>query len=595
MAKLRKDYHENQKWHTEAIFKTDEDFTKSYQELEQELSNYDKYKGNILSSAKNLYELLSFDTSFNKRLEAIFIYAHLKNDEDTTNPTYQSMFGAAHNIYQKYSEQTSYIIPELLKSNYSIIENYIKEYPKLKEYSRTLKEIYKYQKHTLSAKEELLLSSISNLFRTPDEVYSYLTDADLTFGKIRNEQGKLEELTEKTYRKFIESDNRTVRKSAFNKLLGTYKNFKNTYASLLMSEVTNNNKIAQIRNYDSAKEASLFSNDIPVAIYDNLITTVKKNLAPLSKFWQLKKESLGVSKLHLYDTNAPLTKETTHNYSIEEAKELLNKALSVLGETYITDLNKAFTEGWIDFCPNAGKRNGAYCTACYTVHPFVLLSFDGSLNNVSTLAHELGHAMHYYYAIKNQADQDYNYSIFVPEVASQVNQILLSKYLISHTPDIAEKKYLIDDLIRDFKATIYRQTMFAEFESIIHEQAQAGLSLTNEDLCNIYYKLNKEYFGKNIIIDDIIKYEWARIPHFYMNFYVYQYATAYAASIKIAMDILNNKENAVSNYLEFLKLGCTKTPIESLKITGIDMSKPDVLNDAFTYFDALVDELKNIL
>ena len=308
---------------------------------------------------------------------------------------------------------------------------------------------------------------------------------------------------------------------------------------------------------------------------------MKKNIVPLSKFWKIKKEALGVSKLHLYDTYTALENTNTKKYTEKEAEELLYQALSILGDDYIHDLKKAFAERWIDFCPNDGKRNGAHCTACYSAHPYVLLSFNGTLENISTLAHELVHAMHYYYAIKNQAYQDYGYSIFVAEVASQVNQILLSKYLINQTNDIDEKKYLIDDLIRDFKATIYRQTMFADFEATIYEAAQTGEILTHEYLCNTYYELNKEYMGKNVVIDDLVRYEWERIPHFYMNFYVYQYATAYAASIKIAMDLLNGKEGAREKYLEFLKLGCTKTPIESLKVAGVDMMSKDCLEDAF--------------
>ncbi len=594
MGKPRKDYQETLKWNVKDLYNTPADYEKEYQELEQELSNYSKYQGHILDNAKTLYELLAFDTEYNKRLERIYIYAHLQNDQDITVPAFQALFGKTYNLYEKYVATTSFISPEILKNDYNIIEKYLKEEPRLQEYERSLKELFKYQKYTLSAKEENILSNMVSVFKTPDDVYSLLTDADLKFGKIKNEEGKLEELTEKSYRKFIESPDRSVRKHALTKLLGTYGNFKNTYASLLMAEVRNSNKIASIRGYNSSLEAALYQNYIPTEIYTNLIDTVKKNIAPLSKFWQIKKSMLKVNTLHLYDTYAPTTKEIEHKYTINEAKNLLLEALAVLGPDYITNLKKAFTERWVDFCPNDGKRNGAYCTNCYSVHPYVLLSFDGSLNNVSTLAHELGHAMHYYYASHNQTYQDYSYSIFVAEVASQVNQILLSKYLIAHTTNKEEKKYLIDDLIGDFKSTIYRQTMFAEFEKIIHEKDAEGNVLTYEDLCNIYYNLNKEYFGKNIVIDDIIKYEWERIPHFYMNFYVYQYATAYAAAIKIAMAILNKSPKATENYIEFLKLGCTKTPIESLKVAGVDMTNKTTLEEAFTYFNDLVDELNSL-
>ncbi|MCM1052666.1 MAG: oligoendopeptidase F [Ruminococcus sp.] len=590
----RETYSEDLKWNIKDIYSSEEDYEKAFKELEDNLSGFQKYRGHILDNADTLLELLDFDNKFGRDLEQVYIYTYLQNDQDTRNTKYQTMHGKTYRLYEKYLEVTAFITPEILKADYSLIEKYLKDNPKLKVYERTLRESFKNKEHTLSEKEEQLLSSLSTVFNTPDNTYSLLTDADLKFGAILNEEGNKEELTEKSYRKFIESSNRKVRESAFNKLFSTYGNFKNTYASLLASEVSRNNKLANIRKFPSALSASLFQNDIPDAIYDNLIKGVKKNIAPLSKYWKLKKEALGLSSLHIYDSFASITKDSTNKYTEKDAEELILKALNPLGDTYINDLKKAFDDRWIDYPPNTGKRNGAYCTACYNVHPYVLLSFDGSLNNVSTLAHELGHAMHYYYAIKNQTFQDYAYSIFVAEVASQVNQILLSKYLIANTSDLEEKKYLIDDLIQDFKATIYRQTMFADFEKQLHELDAAGSVLTHEVISDTYYSLNKEYLGKNIVIDDLIRYEWERIPHFYMNFYVYQYATAYTASIKIVRDILNKKEGSVRNYLEFLKLGATKTPIESLKVAGVDMSSEDTLNEAFVYFEELVSELTDL-
>ena len=594
MARARKDFKEDLKWNVKDLYQTEEDYEKDYHYIKEHLKDYAKYQGHILDSEDTLYEVLSFDYKMSEKLERIYVYAHINNDSDTTDVKYQTMFGKAYKLYEEYNEATSFLVPEILKGSWELIEKYINKNSKLKEYERVLKNIFRMKKYILSDKEEKILSSLSTTFSTPDNVYSYLTDADMKFGTIKDRFGKKQELNERTYHEFIESNDRGERKQAFTKLLSTYGAFKNAYASLLASEVNNNNKVAQIRGYQSAREASLYGNEISVSIYDNLISTVKKNIAPLSKFWKIKKEALGVSKLHLYDTYTALTNTNTKKYTEKEAEELLYQALSILGDDYIHDLKKAFAERWIDFCPNDGKRNGAYCTACYSAHPYVLLSFNGTLENVSTLAHELGHAMHYYYAIKNQAYQDYGYSIFVAEVASQVNQILLSKYLINQTNDIDEKKYLIDDLIRDFKATIYRQTMFADFEATIYEAAQTGEVLTHEYLCNTYYELNKEYMGKNIVVDDLVKYEWERIPHFYMNFYVYQYATAYAASIKIAKDILEEKEGARENYLEFLKLGATKTPIESLKVAGVDMTKKETLLDAFVYFSDLVDELEKL-
>lgn len=594
MAKERKEFPENLKWNVKDLYLTLDDYEKDYQYVKEHLGQYEQFRGHLLDDENTLYEALSFDNKISMMLEKIYIYAHINNDSDTTDVFYQSLFGKAYKLYEEYQEVCSFLVPEILKGDRTLIEEYIKKNSKLKEYERVLKDIFRMKQYVLSDKEEKILSSLSTTFSIPDQVYSYLTDADMKFGTIRNKDGKKVELNEKTYHEFIESNDRSERKQAFTKLLTTYGNFKNTYANLLASEVNNHNKIAQIRGYRSAREASLYQNEIPEEIYDFLIDTVKKNVDPLSKFWKIKSKALGFNKLHIYDTNTAMSTGSTKKYSEKEAEELLYQALNVLGEDYINDLKHAFQERWIDFCPNDGKRNGAYCTACYSVHPYVLLSYDGSLEKVSTLAHELGHAMHYYYAMHNQSYQDYGYSIFVAEVASQVNQILLSKYLLHHTTDIEEQKYLLDDLIRDFKATIYRQTMFADFEKTIHEAQQKGEVLTHEYLCNTYYKLNQEYMGENIVIDELIQYEWERIPHFYMNFYVYQYATAYAAAIKIANDLLTKKEGAKENYLAFLKLGCTKTPIESLKVAGVDMMKEETLKEAFQYFNDLVLELEKL-
>lgn len=594
MAKKREEYSEQLKWNVKDLYASEKEYKKDFEEVESRLKELTLFKGHIMESAKKLLALLELDTEVDKKIEQIYVYAHIQNDQDTTNVKYQVLYKKAYKLYESYRETTSFIVPEILKSTEEVVEKFLKEEKGLKSYERMLKDLFKMKPFILDESREQLISQFSGLMGVPDEVFSYLTDADLKFGTILNENDEEEELTEKSYRKFIESPNREVRKNAFLKLFTTYGDFKNTYAALLASEVAKNNKIALIRSYKSTLHSSLFGNDIPESVYFNLIATVKKNIAPLSKFWKIKKKNLGVEELHLYDTFASGIKIPTKTYSENDAKQVILDSLNVLGENYIKDLTQAFDEGWIDYPPNDGKRNGAYCTACYNVHPYVLLSFDGTLNNVSTLAHELGHAMHYYYAIKNQSYQDYGYSIFVAEVASQVNQILLSKHLIEKSTSKEEKMYLIDDLISDFKSTIYRQTMFADFELQIHEKEQKGEVLTHELLSDLYYKLNQEYFGENITIDDEIRYEWERIPHFYMKFYVYQYATAYAAAIKIAMDILNQKENACEHYLEFLGLGCTKTPIESLKVAGVDMTREETLQEAFTYFEDLVRELKEL-
>lgn len=364
MAKKREEFEDRLKWNVKDLYPSVEAFTKDYEFLEKKIIEFAKYKNHILDSADTLYELLSFDNEFNKKLEQVYIYAHIQNDQDTTNTFFQTMYGKVYKLYEKYQEETSFIVPELLKGNYEVILSYIKKNKKLKEYERELKEIFKFKDYTLSDKEEKILSSMTSIFKTPDDIYSMLSDADMCFGTILDENGKKSELNEKSYRKFIESSNRKVRKNAFKKLLTTYGNFKNTYASLLTGEVRKNNKIATVRGYKSALSASLFANDIPEEIYTNLINTVKNNVEPLSRFWKLKKEALGVPALHIYDTYAPITKETNHHFTEEEAKNIIISALSVLGDDYIKHLNRAFDEAWIDYSPNEGKRNGAYCTAC---------------------------------------------------------------------------------------------------------------------------------------------------------------------------------------------------------------------------------------
>ncbi len=592
MKNTRASFSDKLKWNIEDLYASLDDYEKDYAFVQEHIMDYREFKGHVLDDAKTLLKLLDLDELLSQKLDRIYIYSHIQNDEDTTNTEAQVLYDRATLLYDNLSQEASFIIPELIKADYSVVEKYIAEEKGLKKYERVLKEIYRKKAHILSDAEEHILSSLGSVFSTPDDVFSYLSDADMKFGKVKDENGKTIELNEQTFRKLVMSSDRKTRKSAFKKLYKVYAQFKNTYAKLLASEVNVNNKIANIRGYNSALEASLYGNDIPRSIVDNLVATVKKNVQPLSKYWALKKDVLNVDELHLYDTYAPTAKEISKTYTYEEAEDLIVDTLGILGSDYVAGIKRAFSERWIDSPANAGKRNGAYCTKCYGVHPYVLLSFDGTLNSVSTLIHELGHAMHDYYAMNSQSYQDHSYSIFVAEVASQVNQILLSKKLIEKAKSKKEKVYLIDDLIQDFKSTIYRQTMFADFEINIHDMGEKGESLTHEVLCNLYYKLNEQYFGEGIIVDDEIRYEWERIPHFYMNFYVYQYATAYAAAIIIAKSLIEGKSGALKAYLSFLKLGSTKTPVESLKVAGVDMEDEKVLKEAFEYFDNLVCELE---
>ncbi len=576
------------------LFKNDEEFLKEVDHLNKKIEEFEKFQGHLLDDDKTLLEFLKLDDEISAKLEVCYVYAHLNNDFDLGEKRSNEFFGKAVKLYNKYSTNISYVIPELLQNDYKIIEKFINENKDLKQYERMLKNIFKEKSHFLSKEEERVLSVINDSFRTPENAYSKLLDADLTFESIKDENGKKVELTSSNWAKYLESKNRNVRKNAFKKFYKSYINIRNTTTELLASEVKNNNSIAKLRKYDSALSASLESNDVNPQIYNSLINHIHNNLKKTYKYWDLRKKILGVSNLHIYDTYVPMVDANEKEYSFEEAKELVLNALSILGDDYTKVLNKAFDNNWIDVFPTKNKRSGGYCTAVYNSHPYVFLNFDNRYGEVSTIAHELGHAMHSYYSIKNNNYVDYSYSIFVAEVASQVNEIILSDYMIKNSKDKQEKLFVLDELLKRFKASVIRQAMFAEFEKEIHEKEQNGVVLTSEYLNDLYYKLNKLYFGPSVEIDKEIAFEWERIPHFFYNFYVYQYSTGYIAALKIAKDIINKKENALENYLKFLSLGCTMDPVSELKVAGVDLTKDEVYNEAFEEFEKEIEEFEKI-
>jgi len=470
----------------------------------------------------------------------------------------------------------------------------IKKYPLLKEYNINIKNIFRNKKFIKSKEEEKLISILTSSYNKPEDISEMLINTDLDYGIIKDENGKDIHLTNSNYSTYLESSNRDVRKSAFKAMYNEIKAHENTFGSILATEVLNNNKLAKIRNFKSAREYSLYQNDVKNNIYDELIEGVHRSLPIFNKYYEFKQQILGLEDFHLYDTYANIVKEFDKKYSFEEAKDIILNATSILGKNYFEDLKRAFDENWIDSTILKTKRSGAYCTCAYVTHPYVVMSYEEKLNDISTLAHELGHAMHYYYAQKNNSYQDYGYSIFVAEVASQVNEIILTDYLLKNTTDKEEKKYLLDLILQRFKSTIIRQTMFAEFEDKLHNLEKEGNTLTKDLITSEYYELNKSYFGKNVTIDEDIKYECFRIPHFYYNFYVYQYATGYAAALKIASDIINGKENCLENYLKFLRLGSTKDPVSSLKVAGIDMTDSKIYEDVFKVFEERLNELRSL-
>jgi len=588
--KNRNEIDEKFKWDLSSIYKNDEEFEKDYNVVKEEIKNISKYKNNILKDAESLYGFLNVYFDLNRKLEKLYMYAHLNHDSDTTLDKYQVLYGKISNLYQEFGEFSTYIVPELLKSDYELILKYIEEEPKIKEYESYLEEVYRYKKHTLTETEELILSKLSKGLSLPSKTYSKLTDSDMKLGIIEDEDGNKVQLTDHNYSKYVSSKNRSVRINAFKTMYNGYKNVINTLASTMAGEVDINENIAKIKNYNSALEMALFDDNVSTDVYNNLINTVSNNLDVLYRYYDLRKDILKLDELHLYDLYPDLIETNDKEYSFEEGKELVIKSLSVLGEDYINNLNKAFDERWIDIYSNKGKRSGAYSSGGYDTKPYLLLNYQNKLGDVSTLAHELGHSMHSYYSKINNTYQEADYKIFVAEVASTVNELLLFKYMLKNSKDKDEKLNILNRLMELFKATIYRQTMFAEFEKIMYDENFQGEILTAEFLSNKYYELNKKYFGPNVVVDEDIKYEWARIPHFYYFFYVYKYATGLSAACYIVNNILEGKENALENYLEFLKMGGRDYPIEELKVAGVDMNNPEVIESALNMFDDVIKE-----
>ena len=591
----REEIEEKYTWDLSYIYKKDSDWQNDFNKVSKEIKQISNFKGILVSNAKNLLNYLNLSCLLERKLYKLYYYANLKHDQDTTNSKYQEMLGKIKNLINKYEELDAYSNPELMRVDYSLIKVFYKQEPKLKEYEFILENIYRFKKHILDDDTEKLLSSLSKVFDKSAETFEMLTDADMKFGMITDEKGHEVELTESNYRVFLQSKDRNIRKKAFEQLLGKYSEFKNTISSTFAGNVDMLTTLAKLKHYRSSLEASLFSDNVSPKVYNNLIDTINENLNVIYKYFDLKKKFLKLDEFHLYDQYVDLVKENTKEYPFEEGKKIVLKALSVLGEDYVNNLNKAFNERWIDVYNNVGKRSGAYSSGFYDTKPYVLLNYENTLNDVSTLAHELGHSMHTYYSCLNNPYQYSKYTIFVAEVASTVNELLLNLYLLNNTSDKEEKKYILSNLMDLFKATLYRQTMFAEYERDMHLKNEKGEVLTNELLCNEYYKLNLKYFGPDVVVDDLIKYEWERIPHFYYDFYVYKYVIGLSCACFIVDGILNKKDKALENYLKFLSSGGSDYPINELKIAGIDVTKKEVIESAIKMFDNFIEQFEELM
>lgn len=589
--KTRDEIDEKYKWKVDKMYSSDEIWEEDFKAIKEHVSGLLKFKGKLHIGS----ELLNYLVTYEELLglyENLMVYAHLKSDEDKSNSKYQVMMDKIATFGAEFSGISSFFLPELLSLEESEVQESINSTEGLKHYEKYIKNIFEGKPHVLSEAEENILAQVSDCLSAPSNIYTMFTNADMTFPKIKNEDGVEVELTDSNYSTFITSKDRRVRKEAFKALFGTYKKFENTISTSYTASVKNNIFESKIRKYESCLEASLKPNKIPVEVYKNVVNTINNRIGSLHKYVDLKKKLLGVNEIHMYDLYVPIIDTPKFNIQFEEGVKLCEAALKPMGEEYISIFSEGVKDGWIDVYPNKGKRGGAYSSGSYTSMPYILLNYNNQVGDVSTLIHEMGHSIHSYYSRKNQSYTYADYVLFCAEVASTTNECLLMDYLIKNEDEKLKRLYLINQQLEGIRTTVFRQTMFAEFELIIHEKMEAGEALSSDDLNSIYHELNVKYFGKTMVVDSEIDIEWARIPHFYRDFYVYQYVTGFAAANSFYNKILTGGEEAVEKYKGFLKAGCSDYPIEILKAAGVDMTTPKPLEDTIDRFDELLEMLE---
>ena len=590
----RSEVREEDKWAISDIYATDELWEADLEKAKKLTSEYTAFAGKLGESAEQLLGYMELEEKVAVLADALGNYAMRRSDEDARVSKYQSMVGRVMSAYVELNAASSFATPEIMAISDETMEQFYADCPKLERYRRFLDNIRRRRAHVLSPAEEKLLAAAGEMASAPDNIYGMFNDADVTFPDAVDSEGNRHPLSQGTYISYMESDDRALRKSAFENLYHTYGAYKNTISAVLSAQVKQLQFFAQARKYGSSLEASLDATNVPVAVYTNLIEAVHKNMDKMYRYVDLRKKLLGVDELHMYDLYTPLVEGVAKRASIDEAKQTVYDALAPLGDGYRKILKEGFDSRWIDVYENAGKRSGAY-SAGARVHPFVLLNYTGTLDSEFTLAHEMGHALHSYLSNHTQNPLDADYVIFVAEVASTCNEALLMEYLLGKTTDKKERAYLIIHFLEQFRTTLYRQTMFAEFEMNIGKMAQEGTSLTPDVLNAEYRRLNRLYFGENIVLDDEIDMEWMRIPHFYYNYYVFQYATGYAAAIALSRRILREGESAVKDYIGFLSGGCSKSPIDLLKGAGVDMSTTKPVEEALALFGELIDEMEALM
>ena len=590
-VKTREEIDAKDKWDINKVYPSEELWEEDFKGLKEEAIQLKEYVGK-LSDPQKLLEYLKVSEKISRAAENLFIYAHLKYDEDTANSKYQGLKDKIDTYLSELRSYQAFFVPEILSLPEGAIENALNANPDLKLYDFMLQDILKMKPHTLSKSEEELLASVSDCLDAPHNIFGMLTNADMTFPVIKDEEGNDVELTEVNYGRFIRSRNRKVREEAFKALFNTYEKYKNTLAVSLTSSLKNFIFNAKARKYSSALESSLKPNDIPLEVYSNAIETMNNNLSALHRYVSIKKKLLGLDKIHMYDLYVPLIEIEKQHIEFDDAVAMVKEGLQPLGTEYLSIFVEGINSRWIDKYENKGKRGGAYSWGSYDTMPYVLLNYNYELNDVSTLAHEMGHSIHSYYSRKTQPFVYADYTLFCAEVASTTNEALLINHLIKNEKDEKKRFYLINQELEQIRTTVFRQLMFAEFEKVTHESIEQGNPLTSEDLCRIWHDLNVKFFGPEMIVDKEIDMEWARIPHFYSDFYVYQYATGYAAASSFARSILQEGESAVVRYTEFLKAGGSDYPINILKKAGVDMTTPKPLEDTIKRFEELLDMME---
>lgn len=583
------------RWATEDIFDSTESWETSFAEVKKAMEQLEAYRGRLGESAEVLLEYLNLQNDLSRQVELLYMYAHLNADVDTADNEKQSYAMRALSLWNQLCEAASFAEPEMMGIAPEVLAKWQQSNPGYGVYARFFELLEQKRKHTRSAEVEAVLAAAGEMAQSPSQIFTMLNNADARFPSITGEDGEEVMVTHGRYGLLMESKNREVRKAAFASMYSLYTQLGNTLAAAFTGNIRQDMFFAKVRGYSSTRAMHLASGNIPEEVYDNLIAVVHENLPKMYRYVALRKKLLGLSELHLYDVYVSVVPEVEWKVSYEEAKETILKALEPMGEEYLTGLRSGFENRWIDACENEGKRSGAYCSGGSATHPYVLMTYKGTLDNMFTLAHEMGHAMHSYFSSKYQPYQTAEYLIFVAEVASICNEILLTKYLLSTTEDKNRRAYVLNHFLDDFKGTIFRQVMFAEFEMLAHRRMEAGEALSASDLNEMYYKLNETYFGPDMTVDREIEREWSRIPHFYTPFYVYQYATGFAAAAALAQRILDGGAAAVADYMKFLTGGCSKDPIELLRMAGVDMSKKEPVQAAMKLFGEMLDEFEALM